>query len=890
MLSFAFQFIHISFLMYAQGLYFMIFCLSFFFMYKNNHKNILFVLLILVGSVFLQNCTSTKLPENDSLLRRQTIVGYENLRYEDVYPLLRQKTNRFFLGTTPYVSFYTAGKKRFVPEKIEKKMEEIALFYDRKIDEINKKYEKELDERVDVEARQEIIRTANRKKSNVFARKKKKLDHLAVVLAEGNWLMRVVGEKPTFYDSIIAKTTTEALTDRLKEKGFFQGKATIEKKVLKNDMVALTYKIQENQRTFFGKLDIFTENPNIDSLLNAHKSASEIVEGKPYDRERIDAERKRIETLLKNNGYIYFSIQYVSFNIDTLHFVKIDSLNKDILRKDMIKNDKTKDKKNTIFKRYANIELDIKEPARGTHKAWDIANVYFHANRPDVKSDTLISKETQITYIDRLKRAFSYKLLDQRTRIRPKSIYNQLQLTETQRLLGNLDMFRFVSIKEDTSQHRLDMHIFTNPADKYQITDEIGFNVIQGLPGPFVNLTFKMRNIFKGAEIFETGVRFAIDGQTSFSEDNQFYSSQEYGVNTSLVIPKVLFPRKLIPRRLRQNIETYSPTTRFILGYNFVRRPEYTRANLTASMSFKGQLKNSTYNFTVGELSIVNTLRKSESFSQQLLLLSQEGNPILQSFDRALVSSIYFIYTYNNNNGNETKKSHFIRVLAESGGNTLNILNETPFKTGDRIFGLKYFQYWRGNVTFNYYLPISKGGTSLAFRTNVGIAQAYGGSLTLPYEKFFFAGGGSSVRAWRPRRLGPGENSPNVRSDGTFDNRLEQPGEIILEGNVEYRFPLFSLFKWAFFVDAGNVWTWKEETARGGTQFKWDSFVEQIAIGSGFGLRMNLPFLLLRFDLGIKVYDPARRFDRRWVIQQFNAGQAFSKEYAVLNLGIGYPF
>ncbi len=850
-----------------------------------------FLYFILFFGLFLfQNCASTKLAENEYLLRRHAITGYENLKYEDVYPLLRQKTNRYFFGTMPYVSFYFAGKKRFSPEKIEKKMEETTKFYDKKIEEINKKYEKKLEEIVDVEAKKEIVKIANRKKNKIFSRKKKKLDHLNLTLTEGNWLMRVVGEKPTLYDSLIAKTTSEEIIDRLRERGFFQGKVITEKKSLRNNRVVLNYKIQENQPTFFGKTVFSTENTHIDSLLNAHKKETEIAEEKPYRKDKIDAERRRIETLLKNNGYIYFSVQYINFNVDTLHFTKIDSLNKDILRQDMIKNDKN-GKKNALLKRYANVEIEIKEPAKGTHKAWEVANVYFHANRPNVKSDTLTSKETQIAYIDRQKRrAFSYRLLDQRTKIRPKGLYNQFQLLETQRLIGNLDMFRFVSIKEDTSQKRLDLHVFTNPAEKYQYTYEIGFNVIQGLPGPFVNFTFKMRNIFKGAEIFETGVRFAIDGQTSFSEDNQFYSSQEYGVNNSLTIPKVLFPRKLIPRRLRQNIETYSPTTRFALGYNFVRRPEYTRANITASMSFKGQLKNSTYNFTLGELSVVNTLRKSESFSQQLLLLSQEGNPILQSFDRALISSIYFIYTYNNNNGNEAKKSHFIRVLAESGGNTLNFLNETPFKTGDRIFGLKYFQYWRGSLTFNYYLPITKTGTSLAFRTNIGVAQAYGGSFTLPYEKFFFAGGGSSVRAWRPRRLGPGEYSPNVRTDGTFDNRLEQPGEIIVEGNVEYRFPLFSIFKWAFFADAGNVWTWREETARAGTQFKWDSFVEQIAIGSGFGLRMNLPFLLLRFDLGIKVYDPARRFDRRWVIQQFNVGQAFSKEYAVLNLGIGYPF
>jgi outer membrane protein assembly factor BamA len=170
-----------------------------------------------------------------------------------------------------------------------------------------------------------------------------------------------------------------------------------------------------------------------------------------------------------------------------------------------------------------------------------------------------------------------------------------------------------------------------------------------------------------------------------------------------------------------------------------------------------------------------------------------------------------------------------------------------------------------------------------------GAAWPYGNSSTIPYEKFFFAGGSNSIRAWPPRRLGPGSYD-HIDDSGNVSYRFEQPGNIILEGSVEYRFKIWWIINGALFVDMGNVWTLSEDTDRPGGQFT-NEFWREVAVGTGFGLRFDFTFLLLRLDLGIKAVDPAQPQGSRWVLNNISINKPFSgSNAALLNIGIGYPF
>jgi outer membrane protein assembly factor BamA len=213
-------------------------------------------------------------------------------------------------------------------------------------------------------------------------------------------------------------------------------------------------------------------------------------------------------------------------------------------------------------------------------------------------------------------------------------------------------------------------------------------------------------------------------------------------------------------------------------------------------------------------------------------------------------------------------------------------------------------------------MAVLNQNTVLAYRFNSGMAYSYGSERSLPYEKYFFAGGSNGVRAWRPRRLGVGSNpaklSKNPAKDGLFDYSNEKPGEILLEGSVELRKKLVGFVSGAIFIDAGNVWTFKQYQQptgsdypdwSGNTQFKADQFYKEFGIGTGFGLRFDFSFLVLRLDVGIKAYDPARRSEDRFILNKAKFWKPYAsadpngivnpgslRDPVIYNVGIGYPF
>jgi outer membrane protein insertion porin family len=206
--------------------------------------------------------------------------------------------------------------------------------------------------------------------------------------------------------------------------------------------------------------------------------------------------------------------------------------------------------------------------------------------------------------------------------------------------------------------------------------------------------------------------------------------------------------------------------------------------------------------------------------------------------------------------------------------------------------------------------------TTVAYRVDGGVAYSYAKERSLPYEKFFFAGGSNSIRSWRPRRLGQGSFKPRTSEEvgkdpvknGYFDYSYEQPSEILLEASVEFRRKIFGFVEGAIFLDAGNVWTFQPrknivdgvEVPNGNSQFKFNQFYKEIAVGTGFGLRFDFSFLILRFDIGMKMYDPARDKGERFVLRDARFWNPYAtknengytnyKEPVIYNVGIGYPF
>ena len=737
-----------------------------------------------------------------------------------------------------------------------------------------KKYDKvkiEEEIRVKTEKYDKLIagETSEKKIKSLKAKKKKKLDKLNIILEDGNWMMRKLGEQPIILDSNLVKQTQSQIELLLKTKGFFQAQTDYKIKFdKKNKTATVTYLITENKPTLFGNTYFITDDCPIDSLLNTGVGQSLIEKDIRYDRDKLDAERERIEKLLRNNGYFGFSRQYERILIN-------DTLTRD----------------SVTSKAYVDIYINIIGPNDGLHKRYTLDNIYFtvdqNVKRKNKNRDTTIFNN--IHYLG-YKKPYSFKSLDSKVTVKPNTYYSQQQILETQKRLINLDIFKFANIVFDTlRQNKLRINIFASPLDKYQTSEEAGGTVSQSLPGPFLSWTFKVRNVFRNFEIFETTARAAIEGQLGFL-DPKPYASEEINISSSLIFPKIVFPA-----HFRFKFDPFNPKTRLLVSYNYSNRPEYNRKNFRGAIIYSWQ-PSPVRNFTVNLLDVnyVSTVFKSENFEKYLDTLQLRGNSLKQSFNTAFVSSFSASYIYNDFSPIINNTARYWRFSAEIGGNTLNFL-PSFYQGSDEIEGIQYYRFYRLGAEYRFYIPVSKKSYFVT-RINIGVANSYGNTSSLPYEKFFFSGGSNSMRAWAPRRVGLGSALPirdSVIAKQSLTNPylFEQPGNILLEMNAEYRFPVIKYLKMALFVDAGNVWRIQPFKDRPSADFDKNRFYKEIAVGSGLGFRFDFTFLILRLDLGTKLYNPNLPENEKWMIKNLTFKSPFGvKQQTVLNIGIGYPF
>jgi hypothetical protein len=297
--------------------------------------------------------------------------------------------------------------------------------------------------------------------------------------------------------------------------------------------------------------------------------------------------------------------------------------------------------------------------------------------------------------------------------------------------------------------------------------------------------------------------------------------------------------------------------------------------------------------FTVNaaDLAYIRTPNITEEFFQILEDLQSEGNNLIWSFLPSFVSSfsVQSVINFNQYGNFKNNSASLLRLFAESGGTSLNFFDVPSNDEEDIEFA--NFQWLKFQADYRKYLPLDAKQT-FAYRVNFGIAKPYGvSSGILPYEKYFFAGGSSSIRAWQARRLGPGSSIPTTDENGNFTYNNEQPAEMIMESMLEYRRKLFGYFNMAFFVDLGNSWSIGYDQARPGADFEYDRFYKEIAVGTGIGLRMDFDFLVIRLDLATKAVDPAQSLGNRWVLDNLSWQKPLGeKGQTVLNFGIGYPF
>jgi len=691
------------------------------------------------------------------------------------------------------------------------------------------------------------------------------------------------GEPPSIIDSAGMRESTANIQRYLADKGYFYG--TVETEVIpakRNPKKAtVLFRITPGPQYTFRKIEFEPTESQIDEFVAYHMQQSNsfmLVPGQPFDADKMASERTQLANYLREMGFFYFNRDLIYFEVDS-----------------------------ALGSQQVDVKLKIKrprEPFAFEQFTFDsiFVNVDYQAYQR--QNDALVYdtiQQSDYLFIDRSPPSIRKDILVQNMLFKKGLIFSESAMRLTQSRISDLKVFGYnnIRLQPNDSLRKLNIIVNLTPSNRRQLKleSEVSTNSISlfGIAG---SLTETRRNLFKGAEMLEIGANAGIESQQNVTATDALsrtaFNTLEYGLSVAITVPRFLWPFNSWNERFYT-----APRTRFGIRYNRQIRLDFTREILQANVGYLWMNKaRERYEFFPAEISLARTARISDNLSN---LLDQFSDPFLQfSFTNYINIATRFAYSIDN----LTRRGTFMRVNFEYAGNTMHALyNIFDFQTNDqtrKFLGLPYFQYVRSDIEYRKYWKHGDAST-LASRIFVGAGLPLQNSIILPLEKRYFAGGTNSIRAWLARSLGPG-------GFGGYGQRLDQFGEVRLEGNIEERFPIIGNFQGAIFLDAGNIWTLKDTTAvkRDLANFQPNRFYKEIAIGTGFGLRYDFEYFVFRIDIGIKAHDPAFTTGNRWVINKLfdrawkqddwrsdlNTPLADQIRYPFtsFNIGINYPF
>lgn len=658
-----------------------------------------------------------------------------------------------------------------------------------------------------------------------------------------HWLKYKIGEPPVIASMTQLQKNAEIFQNRLENRGYFHDTVMLDT-TIKNRKLKAYYTAHIATQYTLGKVTFPQGDDTLSVSIRKRERRTLLKPGSPFDLDVIKAERTRIDTRLKERGFYYFSPDYLEFNADT-----------------------------TVGDHKVNMDMLIKpETPYDAGRSYRINDVIVYDNYRINSRDTGMHLDKAVITPD------GYKIIDSAHMFNPKlfsrllvfkkdSTYNRTSHNLSLNRLVTLGVFRFVKAsfeKADTANgDYLNAFYYLTPMPKKSIRfTATGLTKSNNSNGGQVSVNWLNRNLFKGAEQLTISPYVGLEKQISSSR-NAF--TKRLGVDVSLTVPRIISPFNM---RISSG---YVPRTKFQIGYElFSSDTLYTLNSFSASYGYiwKQRLENeNTLNLL--NINYVRSTHISPAFQKQIDTITT----LYRSIEPQLIIGSSYNYNLNTQaRANNRRNNFYINANLDLSGNLIGIISGADVKNGKQkqIFGVPFSQYIRAEIDFRHYLSITKT-TVLASRFWTGVGYTYGNSQFMPFAKAFFAGGTNDIRAFRSRSLGPG--SYINTSATTFIP--EQPGDMKLEASAELRAKLFSIVRGAIFIDAGNIWTLRADSARPGAQFT-GSFLNQVAVGAGFGLRFDLTILVLRLDVAYPIRKPY--------------ASNLSSDKPVYNLAIGYPF
>jgi len=673
------------------------------------------------------------------------------------------------------------------------------------------------------------------------------------------WLKKM-GEAPVLMSNGKPEVTSPIIDAKLYNIGIF--KSYTEFKIVEKKHTAKVIYISHIHKPYTVKELIYSiSDDKLNQKILTERRKSFIKPGEDYNLDKLKNERIRIDALLKNNGYFYFSPDYLLFKADTSevnHKVTFKLSLKDSVPKNAL----------TVY-RINNVFID--------------QDYSLNDAVTDSTKDT-IRYQNNIFLVRGTEMKIRPKVILRSVYLIKHEIYSRNNHNITLNRLMSMGNFKFVRMKFSDSDTLdpgfLNISILMTPMPKHAFRAEIDLvSKSNNYTGPRLNLSYLNRNTFKGAELLNINMAGSFEAQLS---GNNLFS---YSLNPQV---ELYFPCFLVPFKIRTR-SMYIPKTRFSISYNYSKRVAYFDMHtLQFIYGFKWK-KDIRQENELNPVSVSYTSITKQSAEFIKLL---DANPFLKkSYEEQFIAGGSYSYTYNEQVLPEKKMQYYFQLATESAGNTFSLVkliagekisSDNPL----RVIGSVYSQYAKLSLDGRGYYNF-RNKNKLAMRVFAGVAKPYGNSTTLPYIKQFFSGGPNSIRAFHINSVGPGTYQQNADNKGF----LQLGGEVKLEMNAEYRFNIFRFFKGALFADAGNVWLLKSNPANTGSPFSFSRFSDEIAVGAGIGLRIDVSFFILRFDLATPLRKPWLEENHRWVINQINFGNSsWRSENLVLNIAIGYPF
>ena len=706
-----------------------------------------------------------------------------------------------------------------------------------------------------------------------------------------NWwndFKRKVGEEPVLLDLSLTHKSAQNLQTYMDSRGYYSSSVSYEIDTTRRAKRAyVTYRTHQGEPYRISNISYDFRDRQLAPIIESDTAQSLLKVGGIFDIPTLDKERERIAQYLNNRGYYNFSINNIEYRVDTLAGNRTANVRM-IIKPNIVGYDERGRAimgNNEIFRiKEINVITDY-DPAiaEADYRKTLIDTTHFEGLNIVSQGKPNVRPAVMHTAIP----------------MTPNTIYDASRVDRTYSEIMSLGYFKSARIAfeeiprgtdttyvhyagedrkpysprsfENIAENNLRCYILCSPTLKQGFNVELEGSTTSSFYGLSATVGYQNRNLFRGLETLNASLTFGYEYMKGKHVARR--RANEVGVAVGMQFPRFITPFHIATRNINM------PRTKLELSFNYQDRPYYRRDLSRVSWTYSWRSLNGRYHYQLRPLDInwINVGYIDNDFFSSL-----ENEYLRQSYLTQAIVGLSASYTYNNQNKHIGGNATLLRANFESAGNLLNLV-ESIFSektsNGDyEILGVRYSQYVRGDISLSRKIVLGER-TAVAGRVFAGVGVPYGNSSALPFDRLFYVGGSNSMRGWTPRTLGPG-NTPAQNTPYPV-----QMGDMRLEANLEFRFPIWGMFNGATFFDLGNVWYLggdRQDIPTDGI-FRWNEFYKQLGFNTGIGLRVDIKFVILRLDWGVQLHNPNMPEGERWISN-------LKWKNTALNFGVGYPF